>query len=197
MRKAHAPGAAGGATDDRALGQAALLAAALWLLHPLFVSTTLYVVQREAMLPATFVLLGLIGFARARALVARGDRGGFFYATAAIGTTTLLATMSKGNGALLPLLAWLLDAVLLSPRQPIHDPRQRTLWRYWRWLMLMLPTLLVLGWLATTAYTGFTQGLEATRPWTLYERLLTQNRVLVDYLLQLWWPRPYIPRPVQ
>lgn len=185
-----APGAAG-ATNERALRHAAILAAALWLLHPLFVSTTLYVVQREAMLPATFVLLGLIGFAYARALIVRGQRGGFFYATAIIGTTTLLATMSKGNGALLPLLAWLLDAVLLSPRQPMDDPRRRTLWRYWRWLMLMLPTMLVLGWLATTAYTGFTQGLEANRPWTLYERLLTQNRVLVDYLLQLWLPRPY------
>jgi len=188
--EASAPGTTN-ASNARALRHAAILAAALWLLHPLFVSTTLYVVQREAMLPATFVLLGLIGFVHARGLIARGQRGGFFYATAVIGTATLLATLSKGNGALLPLLAWLLDAMLLSPRQPIRDSRQRALWRYWRWLILLLPTMLVLGWLAATAYNGFTHGLEANRPWTLYERLLTQNRVLVDYLLQLWLPRPY------
>ena len=46
---------------------AALLGAGLWLLHPLFVSTTLYVVQREAMLPATFILLGLLAWLHGRA----------------------------------------------------------------------------------------------------------------------------------
>lgn len=180
-----------GSADERARRHAAVLAAALWTLHPLFLSTTLYVVQREAMLPATFVLLGLIGFVHARTRIAHGRRGGFILATAAIGLATTLGTLSKGNGALLPLLAWLLDAIVLSPHQPMTDPRTRMQWRYWRWLMLLLPTLLVLAWLAATAYAGFTHGLESSRAWTLYERLLTQNRVLADYLVQLWLPRPY------
>src|SRR5579885_3045091 len=55
---------------------AAVLGAAMWLLHPLLVSTTLYVVQREAMLPTTFTLLGLIALCRARVLAAQGRMSG-------------------------------------------------------------------------------------------------------------------------
>ena len=40
----------------------ALSTMAFWLLHPYFVSTTLYVIQRMAMLPTSFVLLGLYFF---------------------------------------------------------------------------------------------------------------------------------------
>ncbi len=43
--------------DCHRIDLAAVFGAAFWLLHPLFVSTTLYIVQREAMLPATFTLL--------------------------------------------------------------------------------------------------------------------------------------------
>ena len=43
-----------------------------WLLHPLLVSTTLYIVQREAMLPATCVLLGLLLWLHGRAAAAAG-----------------------------------------------------------------------------------------------------------------------------
>src|SRR5690348_16054328 len=94
---------------------AAVFGAALWLLHPLFVSTTLYVVQREAMLAATFVLLGLIGWCHGRELAARGRTAGAWLAATSIVVGTALAMASKANGILLPLLAWLTDAVVLAP----------------------------------------------------------------------------------
>jgi tetratricopeptide (TPR) repeat protein len=168
---------------------AAILAAALWMLHPLLVSTTLYIVQREAMLPATFMLLGLIGFTHARGRMIRGARFALTQATLWIGTMTLLATLSKGNGALLPLLAWLLDVVFLHRFEPV-EPAQNARWRRWKWVVLGLPTLAVLAWLAATAYAGLTVGFP-NRSWTLGERLLTQFRVLLDYLRQLWLPQPY------
>ena len=55
-----------GRVAQRRIEMAAVLGAAFWLLHPLFVSTTLYIVQREAMLPATFTLLGLLVWLRGR-----------------------------------------------------------------------------------------------------------------------------------
>ncbi len=62
------PESRGSAASGTALriNLAAALGAGLWLLHPLFVSTTLYIVQREAMLPATFVLLGLLAWLHGR-----------------------------------------------------------------------------------------------------------------------------------
>ncbi|HWU53228.1 MAG TPA: tetratricopeptide repeat protein, partial [Tahibacter sp.] len=178
-----------GLHNRAAADTAAVLAAALWLLHPLLVSTTLYIVQREAMLPATFMLIGLIGFVHARTRLARGAAHALTAATAWIGSMTLLATLSKGNGALLPLLAWLVDVILLARVEPLASA-QAVRWRRWQWIVLGLPTLALTAWLGANVYTGLTTGFPY-RSWTLGERLLTQNRVLLDYLGQLWLPRPY------
>ena len=70
---------------------AALLGTGLWLLHPLFVSTTLYIVQREAMLSTTFVLLGLLAWGHGRNLIARSPRAGVAWMLCGIGLGTLLA----------------------------------------------------------------------------------------------------------
>lgn len=163
---------------------AALLGAGLWLLHPLFVSTTLYIVQREAMLPATFTLLGLLAYVHGRGLMATAPRAGMAWSALGLGAFTVLALLSKANGILLPLLAWTLEATVLrhgraGPVAPL--PR-------WLWVsLLLLPSLVVLAYLAS-----FLPELHDPlqhRPWTIAQRLLTQPRVLVDYLLLLAVPR--------
>jgi len=160
---------------------AALFGAAMWLLHPLLVSTTLYVVQREAMLPATFVLLGLSGYVHGRELAVQGRVRGIALSAVAIGLCTILAVLSKANGALLPMLAWVLDSVLLRQQRVIH-PRTRHGFARLRATMLVAPSALLLAYLVYKAYSGLSHGILAERPWTLSERLLTEARVIVDYL---------------
>lgn len=168
---------------------AAVLGAGLWLLHPLLVSTTLYIVQREAMLPGTFMLLGLIGYFVGRGRAREGRRSGVLLAGGAILTCTVLGVLSKGNGALLPLLAWLLDVVLPGRRTDLSRVGREYAWM--RRLCLILPTCLLLAYLAKDGWNGFVHGTSPHRPWTLGERLLTEARVVVQYLGLLWWPRPY------
>jgi tetratricopeptide (TPR) repeat protein len=167
---------------------AALLAAGLWLLHPLFVSTTLYVVQRQAMLPATFVLLGLLAYVRGRALLDRAPRTGAAWMAAGILGGTGLALLCKANGLLLPLLAWAIDATVLraSLRPPPGDAAGQRRLRLLRRLLLVLPSLLLFTYLAS-----FLGRLDAAidRPWTIGQRLLTEPRVLLDYLHLLVVPR--------
>lgn len=170
---------------------AALLGAALWLLHPLFLSTTLYVVQREAMLPTTFVLIGLCGFVDARARVMVGDRRGLWKAAAWLVGGTLLATLSKGNGALLPMLAWLVDGWLHRSQPPCAAPI-RDSWKRWRFVLLIVPSVAVLAGLGFVAISGIVNGFPL-RSWTLAERLLTQPRILLEYLFLLGAPRPISP----
>ena len=177
--------------SERESAYAAVLGASLWLLHPLLVSTTLYVVQREAMLPATFTLLGLIGYVIGRKQAEYGQRRGVLLAAVAIGAGTLLATLSKANGVLLPLLAWLVDGLLLAPRHPIANPRTSSWLARLRQLFLILPGLAVLAYLASLGWSGFVDGMPAIRSWTLGQRLLTEARILIDYLGLLWVPRPY------
>ena len=170
---------------------AAVLGAGLWLLHPLLVSTTLYVVQREAMLPGTFILLGLIGYVAGRKRAAIGQQRGVWMAAASIVGGTALASLCKANGALLPLLAWLLDAILLAPRQAMEHSRVAKVFRWTRRCVLVFPGLLLLAALLVVGVRGFVDEIAMARPWTTGERLLTQARVVVDYLHLLWSPRPY------
>ena len=100
-----------------ATAQRPSLGTALWLLHPLLVSTTLYIVQREAMLPATCVLAGLLIWLHGRERLAAGHiASGLLWSVLGLGGFTLLGVLTKANGALLPLYALLIEIIVLAPR---------------------------------------------------------------------------------
>ena len=167
----------------------ALLATGLWLLHPLFVSTTLYIVQREAMLPATFVLLGLLAYSRGRAQFSEtnGAQGvGWMVAGVVLGS--LLALLCKGNGILLPLLVWVLEATVFGtvPSSRINRLAEKKLLGI-KASLLILPSVVVFAYLLIPLSRLNTP--LANRSWTIGQRLLTEPRVIVDYFGLLLVPR--------
>ncbi|HET6433206.1 tetratricopeptide repeat protein [Dyella sp.] len=188
------------------LAIASILGASFWALHPLLVSTTLYVVQREAMLSTLFTLLGLILWLRGRRALLRGDRlrGITWILTALVGCT-VLAMLSKANGVLLPALALIIELALLKDAHvPMKaatasavDPTtaasndHRRIYRLTMMLFAGAPTLAVTAYLLRAGLMGMSGDMETIRPWTLGQRLLTQPRVLMDYLRLLWAPRPF------
>lgn len=179
------------ATDHTAsrIRVSAVLGATFWMLHPLLVSTTLYVIQREAMLPATFVLLGLLLWLHGRRQLQSGRTGiGLVLIALGLGGCTVLATLSKANGILLPAFALLIETAALRRLSPLH---QSTTYRRTMMLLAWLPTLLVVAYLVYLGWNGLLNGISDSRPWTLGQRLLTQPRVLMDYLGLLWLPRPF------
>lgn len=164
-----------------------LLAAALWAAHPLFVSTTLYVVQREAMLPLTFVLLALLAWDRAvLAFAASRNVRGWCWTVFGVGAATLLAGFSKANGFLAPALAGLAYLACLRPATA-STPRRRA--DIAAWLCLGVPTLLIVGYLIHVAWQLWPLPSLPTRDWTLPERLLSEPRALWTYLGQWLLPR--------
>ncbi len=171
---------------------AALLAAGLWLLHPLWVSTTLYIVQREAMLPTTFCLLGLLAFGSGRLRFARsGGRDGMDRMVAGILGGTTLALACKANGALLPLLAWVLDTIVFrrcDQLAALAASAQRRLMR-WRIAILVLPSVLLMAWVISIL-SKWNVPLD-TRPWTIGQRVLTEPRALMEYLRLLFVPHVF------
>lgn len=184
---------------------AGVLGASLWLLHPLMVSTTLYIVQREAMLAATFTLLGLLLWLRGRQDLLGGRRlAGWTWMVAGLWGCTLLGILSKANGLLLPALALVIDHTILGVRitgdRSINAPdprgnRESGLHAYQKalWLLTGPPVLFLAIYLLRAGYLGIVHGISAVRPWTLGERLLTEPRVLIDYLRLLWLPHPFTP----
>lgn len=178
--------------DNRRTSLAALLGSALWLLHPLLVSTTLYIVQREAMLPATCVMAGLLLWLHGRQQLSKGNtRTGVLWSIAGLGGFTLLGTLAKANGALLPVYALLIEALVLRSRQPLPADTTRAhkaVIGVFGWL----PALAVFAYVAWVAVQGLiTGGPVGVRSWSIGQRLLTEPRVLLDYLKLLWLPRPY------
>ena len=168
----------GRSSSDAAL--IALVAAAIWLLHPFFVSTTLYVVQRMSQLAALFALAAIIGYLHGRGMVKERRSAGLAWITLSLGLGTALATLSKENGALVPTLILMIEWSLARHWITQGPP----LW--WRIFFLMLPTLAVLGYL-TMRLMG--SGTLPNRTFDLNERLLTQPRILWEYLYQLFIPR--------
>ncbi len=177
------------AIPQKAAATSSILAAAIWLLHPLMVSTTLYIVQRQAMLPATFFLLGLHGWIEGRILLQRNaDLLGATCMIASLGLSTALATLSKGNGVLIPALIGVIELFILRHKAP--HPANTKLLNGLSVALLLTPALVVLAYLVSRV-PGVLESTPTIRPWTLGQRLLTESRILIEYLSVIWVPRPF------
>jgi tetratricopeptide (TPR) repeat protein len=168
--------------------RAAIVGASLWLAHPLWISTTLYIVQREAMLPATFCFAGLSCYLAARETLDRTRSSGFFAMLACIIVFTLLAVLSKANGLLFPCLIGVLEITYLRQTAPLAGgtPFLSRLMRYVIFPSCVLATAIVIYY----GVSGMLAGLPV-RPWTEWQRVITEPRVLWDYLSLLLVPHPY------
>jgi tetratricopeptide (TPR) repeat protein len=161
----------------------ALLTSSVWLLHPLQVSTVLYVVQRMTQLSALFTLVGLLIYLYGRQLLANNQlKVGFFWMSVGVAVGGTLATLSKENGILLTLYILALEFTVL---QRLSRPRT---WHIWAGIFLYLP-LFLLSFYFVTHIDNLLRTYEI-RHFTLEERLLTQPRVLIDYLLKILLFKP-------
>ena len=165
----------------------AVVAAGCWLLHPFLVSTTLYVVQRMAQLSTLFVFAGLAGHLYGRSMLAERPRRAYVFMTMSIGLFTLLAMLSKENGILLPLLIGTMEVTVFAAARQ----RAATLSRYWVAVCLVLPSLIIVAYLAMVGIRSSFFEAVPPRDFSIYERLLTQGRILVDYLQHWFIPDVY------
>jgi hypothetical protein len=117
----------------------ALATAACWLLMPLLASSTLMIVQRMTTLSATFVLGGLNGYLFARRSLDASPNAALAGMSSALVVATLLAVLTKENGALLPVFVLVMEITLLA--QPRQLPVLR--WKAWLSAFLLAPTLLI------------------------------------------------------
>ena len=155
---------------------AALGATALWLLHPLQVSTVMYVVQRMTELSALFVAAGVFTHVWLRMNPRRNPWLQLSLLTASLAFFGVLATASKENGVLLPLFLLIVEATL-----PAGTGADRFI-AWWRRVCLMLPSAVLMLYVA---YLPRWMPSYARRDFTLAERLLTEPVVVMDYLYHL------------
>jgi hypothetical protein len=156
----------------------AVVAMGLWLLHPIQLTSVLYVVQRMTSLAATWVLAGAIVFVIARARFQEGQRYALALMTGGVGVCVVLGFLCKQSALLLPAYIAVLELFLFD-RGALSPARKRALLLYFG-VALILPVLLglVTVLVAPELIFGGYEGREFDMP----QRLLTQARVLFFYL---------------
>lgn len=163
----------------------ALLTAGIWLLHPIHTATVLQVVQRMTLLSSLFILLGVLSYLSGCARLETGRiRTAWLLLVPGIATCGLLGILCKETGALLPFYLLALHLTLA----PLPACKGRKIWIA---LFLCLPAFLLCAYFVVN-WPGIRSGY-AVRDFTLQQRLLTEPRILVDYLRQILAPN-YIAR---
>ena len=173
--------------DRESAARLALISAAAWMLHPFLVSTTLYVVQRMAQLAMLFSVAGLITYLYGRSLLSTNKTKSYLVMTMSLGIFTLLAMLSKENGVLLPMLIGIVEITIFASR---GDSLPR-LDRRWSAVFLGIPSIFVVGYLGYHFFSVDFLQTYGFRDFSLYERLLTQPRVVADYLQHWFLPKLY------
>ena len=170
--------------DDNRQRRIAIFSTALWALHPIQLTSILYVVQRMTSLSALFVILGLIVFMHGRqSLEVSGKNGRLMIATGVIGGT-LLGIGAKENAVLLPILAFIIDLTLYR-RNLLSSSDRKWLGGFYL-LTILIPLVLLISYLLV--YPDFFFNAYAARSFSTYERLITETRVLWFYLSLLLVP---------
>lgn len=161
----------------------AFLTSVLWATNPVQTQAVTYIVQRMAQLAALFYILGLYAYIKARLTCSHRSRLIWF----ALSTLScLLGVYSKPNAAMMPMAIILIEIAFF---QNLSDRMTKNR----VFLVVLIMGVLIL--LAGTAL--FMQGdplsfldLYRIRSFTLSERLLTQPRVILFYLSQIFFPTP-------
>ena len=159
------------ATDNVA---AAMIAGA-WLLLPINLTAVAYISQRVESLANLFVFLGLFWYLRARHRVYQGE-GGAAGLWASLLVCTALGLTAKESAALLPLYTAVAEFVLTRFRDRNGAWCRPALLAHV--VLLAVPLVAGLVWVSTWAF----HDVQSYRPFTTVERLLTEPRVLVDYI---------------
>lgn len=162
---------------------AALAVAAAWALHPLQVSTVLYVVQRMEALSLLFVLASLLCYLHARLRQLDGTQG-WPWLVACVPLLGL-ALAAKETAVLFPVYALAMELTVL--RFAAADPRTR---RRWVLAYLLGCAIAAVTFFAFVVPHYWTPADPVVRGFGTADRLLTQLRVLPMYLGQMLLPLP-------
>lgn len=157
----------------------ALTASLLWALNPLQTQAVTYIVQRMASMAAMFSIIGIYCY-----IMAQSSRYRLlFYICCTI--SFLFALGSKENAIIYPFSLLLIKIVFFRVEK---TKRQNKTYRY---AISMVIILILFGtvYFSDNSLFPFFVGYKE-RGFTLIERMLTEPRILVFYISQLFFPLP-------
>lgn len=163
----------------------ALLAAVLWAINPIQIQAVTYIVQRMAAMAAMFTVIGLYAYLRAR--MAWGKNRGLW--SIILFLSFGCALLSKENAILFPFSIGLVEAIFFGSsahfeRLKASVPLKGILITAGGVVILVCAILHLIG-------NPIDMGGYAQRPFSLWQRLISQPRVILFYLSLLIYPAPW------
>lgn len=162
--------------------ETAFVATILWSLHPLQTNAVTYIVQRMTSISALFYLSAFLFYATGRLPKQTSTRKYLLFFASII--SGLLAVTSKESTAMLPLMIIAYEIFIISPERFL-DNRRRAIYTFGGALLLIL--LLAWLWIGRDIFVQILQGYQG-RYFSLSERLMTEPRVIFQYISQLFFP---------
>lgn len=164
-----------------------LLTAVLWAVNPIQIQAITYIVQRMTSLAGLFYIAGMYAYLKLRNTRLRWQK--ILFALLCI-LSVLLSVGSKENAITFPSALLLIEFVFYAKTSVKHiNYRNIFIFLGCSILFSLLITLLLLKSLDMKAL-SFIKDFYAFRPFTMTERILTQFRVLLFYLSQIFYPVP-------
>ena len=159
-----------------------ILAALLWAINPIQTQAITYIVQRMAALAAMFYILAMYLYIKARTSDHSAKRNLLFFSCF---LSAVCAFASKENAATLPIALLLVEFLFF---QDLSRKKIRNLF----WGVMLTAGLAMAGLGVLTFFKGDFRGLlnYNFRYFSLVERLLTEPRVVLYYLSQIFYPVP-------
>lgn len=158
----------------------------IWALHPINLTSVLYVVQRMTSLSTLFSLGSVILYIAARTHQIRHGVTWVCSSTFLASILSLtLALFSKENAVLVPLLILLIELTLFTKASPwtLFNKQNQKL----KFIILLIT--FTLGIFALLYSINYAAGGFNNRPFTMLERVYTETRVLCLYLSLIFVPR--------
>lgn len=158
------------------------LATLLWAVNPVQTQAITYIVQRMALLATLFSIIGIWCYLKARCLQPVSKKSLFYY----LGTCVsfLLAIGSKENAVVFPASLVLIE--LFFFQQTIRFNKQNIFLLITGLALILIFTLLLVG---PDFFPGLVNSYES-RDFTLWQRVLTEARIVIFYISLLLYPSP-------
>ena len=156
---------------------------ALWALNPINLMGVLFVVQRMESLANLFVLSGLVIYAMQRRSTISGTPVKAGRVLSSLLVFTIFGSLTKESAVVLPLYALCLEVCIFQFRAEAGRIEFRL--RNGMFAIVAAAALVGIPWLAIQS---FDPGAYANRDFTMGERLLTEPRVLIQYIVWILVP---------
>ena len=161
----------------------ALVAMAIWLLHPINISAMMLTIQRMTLLMAFFSLAGLLVYLKGREVVTMGGMSkGYWLMSIGIGVFGVLGVLAKEPAVMMVCYVLVLEVTVFSSVKLYRPPY----WRAWMAVFIWLPLFMIAAYFIVNLDSMMQYYIK--REFDVWERLMSESRVLMVYISLLILP---------